>query len=262
MAARRDGAASGCEFLKVRSCGSSKIRHYFVKRTTYPTDMVRRLTDDHTCRERLVWQHGVLDRLPAETDSPMLAHACDGDGWALLMRDVSASLQKLERRTAGDWNVLSWPQVSTIVDALASIHARFYRDPVLGDPALGLCTAYQMYAWLRPTMMDREAAAAPRFITMQRTGWTLLDRLDAPDVATALGEAACGSDTSGEGASAVPIDAGSRRSETRELRTHRRPHTAPGRDRLAIRGCATADGRSRLDALGLSADDRVEGTSY
>jgi hypothetical protein len=180
------GAASGCEFLKVRSYASSESRPYFVKSSAYRTDMVRRLTDDHACRERLVWQHGVLDRLPAEIDSPTVAHACDGEGWALLMLDASVSLNKLERRRAGEWNVLTWPQVSTIVDALASLHARFYRDPVLCDPALGLCTAYQMYAWLRPAMMEREATSAPRFIDMQRTGWTLLDRLEAPDVATGL----------------------------------------------------------------------------
>jgi hypothetical protein len=60
-------AASGCEFLKVRSYASGESRPYFVKRTSYVTDMVRRLTDDHLCRERLVWQHGVLDRLPAQS---------------------------------------------------------------------------------------------------------------------------------------------------------------------------------------------------
>ena len=184
----RFGCRSGCEFLKVRSYASGESRPYFVKRTSYVTDMVRRLTDDHACRERLVWQHGVLDRLPAEIDSPTVAHARDGEGWALLMRDASASLNKLERRRAGDWNVLSWPQVSTIVDAVASIHARFYRDPVLCDPALGWCTPYQMYAWLRPAMMEREATTAPWFIDMQRTGWSLLDRLEASDVASALGE--------------------------------------------------------------------------
>src|SRR5690348_8476538 len=72
-------AASGCEFLKVRTCASGDSRDYFVKRTAYATDLVRRLTDDYECRERLLWQYGVLDRLPAEIDSPMLRHSIDAD---------------------------------------------------------------------------------------------------------------------------------------------------------------------------------------
>src|SRR4029453_11456943 len=58
--------ASGCEFLKVESLGVDGSRHYVVKRTAFETDIVRRLTDDVACRERLLWQHGVFDRLPPE----------------------------------------------------------------------------------------------------------------------------------------------------------------------------------------------------
>jgi hypothetical protein len=180
------GAASGCEFLTVRTGGSDDSRHYFVKRTTYATDMVRRLTDDPECREQLIWQHGVLDRLPGEIDCPMLACARDGEGWALLMRDESTSLRKLARSRAGDWRALSWAEVSTIVDALASLHAHFYRDVVLCDPALRLCPAYQMYGWTRPALLEREGTTSQRWVSRQVAGWSLVDRLDAPDVATAL----------------------------------------------------------------------------
>jgi hypothetical protein len=131
-------AVSESEFLKVRSVGLVGRQHYFVKRTRYTTDIVRRLTADQECRERKIWQHGLLDCLPVEVESPRVACARDGDGWALLMRDESESLQKLERRRAGKWNTLSRGQVSTIVDALASMHARFYADPLLSEPALGL----------------------------------------------------------------------------------------------------------------------------
>jgi hypothetical protein len=48
--------ASGCAFLKVESAGTSGSRHYVVKRTTFETDIVRRLSDDVECRERLLWQ--------------------------------------------------------------------------------------------------------------------------------------------------------------------------------------------------------------
>src|SRR5262249_21336022 len=68
-------SASGCKFLKVRSHAQSGLRDYVVKRSAYATDMVRRLTDDHAGREQLIWQYGVLERLPAEVDSPTLASA-------------------------------------------------------------------------------------------------------------------------------------------------------------------------------------------
>jgi hypothetical protein len=71
-------AASGCEFLKVRSVAPGGSREYVVKRSSYTNDMIRRLTEDYTCRERLIWQHGVLDRLPAEVESPVVACTRDG----------------------------------------------------------------------------------------------------------------------------------------------------------------------------------------
>ncbi|HEY1296540.1 MAG TPA: hypothetical protein VGJ60_25975, partial [Chloroflexota bacterium] len=66
------------------------------------------------------------------------------------MRDVSADLQTFEPRRAGTWNVFSSAQVTTSVDALAAMHAKFYCDEVLDEPELSLCRAHQMYAWLRP----------------------------------------------------------------------------------------------------------------
>src|ERR1051325_4628815 len=70
-------ANSNSEFLKVSTHAAGESRCYFVKRTRYATDMIRRLTDDYACRERLLWEHGVLECLPSEITSPMLAHACD-----------------------------------------------------------------------------------------------------------------------------------------------------------------------------------------
>ena len=179
-------AISGCEFLKVRSSGRGGCRQYVVKRTSYATDLIMRLSDDRRCRERLVWERGILDVLPAEVTSPMLAHAIDGDGWALLMCDVSASLQPLERRRGNAWNVLSGTQATGIVDALASIHAAFYGNPSLEDPSLGLCTAAQLYTWTTPAVLEREGPSTNWFIDAQRSGWAMLERLESVDVAAAL----------------------------------------------------------------------------
>ncbi len=181
-------AASGCDFLKVRSHTASDSRQYFVKRTSYATDIIMRLTDDYACRERLVWQHGLLDRLPPEVTCPILACARDGDGWALLMRDVDRSLQRLERWPAHGLHTLNLAEICAVVDALASLHAQFYRDSALRDPALGLCGSHQLFTSLSPTAVAREASTGARHAVLShlRDGWALLDRLDAPDVASAM----------------------------------------------------------------------------
>src|SRR4051794_21371244 len=66
-------AISGCQFFKVRSIAADGARQYVVKTTSYATDLIRRLSEDRDCRERLLWEHGVLDRLPAEVQSPTIA---------------------------------------------------------------------------------------------------------------------------------------------------------------------------------------------
>jgi len=55
--------ASESDFLKVESQGPGGSPHYVLKRTAFETDIVRQLTDDVECRERLLWQHGVFDQL-------------------------------------------------------------------------------------------------------------------------------------------------------------------------------------------------------
>jgi hypothetical protein len=179
-------AASGCQFLKVRSIAPGGSRNYVVKRSAYANDIIRRLTEDYTCRERLIWQQGVLDRLPAEVESPVVACSRDGEGWALLMRDVSASLRCLERQTPQGVRTLSWTDTRLILDGLVALHAHFYGDPVLCEPALTLCTAEQLYTSLGPDAAEREAASPSFFPKLLRTGWALLDSVDAPEVVAAI----------------------------------------------------------------------------
>jgi hypothetical protein len=54
------------------------------------------------------------------------------------------------------------------------------------NPRLSLCTAQQLYTSLGPDAAEREAASPSFFPRLLRTGWTLLDSLDAPDVAAAI----------------------------------------------------------------------------
>lgn len=146
-----------CEFLKVVTIESSDSRHYVVKRTAFDTDIVRRLTEDIECRERLLWQHGIFDRLPPAVRCPTLACARDGPGWALLMDDVSDWLTRSTTWPAPGWQPLSLMQFGVVSSALASLHARFYCDSNLYDPALALCTSAQFFTAFSPEVMSRHA---------------------------------------------------------------------------------------------------------
>jgi hypothetical protein len=179
-------AYSGCEFLKVRTSARDHIRRYVVKRTSDAIDIIRRLSEDVGCRERLIWQHGLLDRLPAEVASPIVACATNNDGCALLMRDVEEPLQRLERWRPEGLYQLNLDEISTVVGALTAMHARFYADPLLSDPALGLCSARQLFTWNSPNSLERHAAQEHWFVMGLRAGWDRLDRLDAPDVVAGI----------------------------------------------------------------------------
>jgi hypothetical protein len=179
-------AASGCEFLRVRTVGGSRIQPYIVKRTSFATDVIRRLTNDRHCRELLVWERGILDRLPAEVESPMVACARDADGWALLMHDVSGALDALPRWTPQGLRTLSRTDGCAIIQGLAALHAHFYGDPVLCDPALHLCSGHQLFTALGPWEAARHLALPHPLLRFLSEGWEMLDRIDAPDVAAAV----------------------------------------------------------------------------
>ncbi len=180
--------ASGCEFRKVESVGSGGSRHYVVKRPAFDTDLVRQLTEDIECRERLLWQHGIFDRLPPEVRCPTAACARDGLGWALLMDDVHDWLTRSTSWPAPGWQPLSLAQFSVVINALASLHARFYCDSSLYDPALGLCTSAQFFTAFSPEAVSRTSGDPHGVLRNIQRGWELLDTLDAPDVASAIRE--------------------------------------------------------------------------
>src|SRR5262249_1190010 len=111
--------ASGSQFLQFETADvDGDRRHYVIKRIAPHRDLVMRLTSDHVCRERLVWQHGLIDALPHEVCSPIVASAVDGDGWALLMHHVTESLLVTTNRRAGSWSALDPDMAAFTIRAL------------------------------------------------------------------------------------------------------------------------------------------------
>jgi hypothetical protein len=180
-----DISISGCPFLWVETTGVDGERgHYVVKRTGHERDLIMRDTGDRVCREMLVWQHGLLDRLPAEAAHTIVAVSEDGDGWSILMRAVTDALQPYARWPEPGWAPPSLDDTHTMIDAMAALHERYWEDPALLDPALGLCPLPSFYASLSPAVAEREAQRPnPRIIPNRRAGWKLLEELVAPDLA-------------------------------------------------------------------------------
>jgi hypothetical protein len=188
--AARTSASGNC-FLAVETNGGQGPR-FVVKRVSLEWDWIMRATEDCQAREARVWQHGLLDRLPDEIRHTVVACARDGDGRAILMRDVSPTLLGI---AAGPFSVAD---VETILDAMAALHARFWHDPTLDDPRLGLCPAERLYTCFgsrigygpEPQPAEIEAANAgtvpPWNVGALRwigDGWRALETVVEPDVA-------------------------------------------------------------------------------
>jgi hypothetical protein len=95
---------------------------------------------DMCIREAQLFASGILDDLPRDIVTPTLAVAFGGTrqqptGAALLMRDVRRYL--LPQPLGTPPGTIPADAVA-LVDRLARMHARFWDDPRLDDPALGL----------------------------------------------------------------------------------------------------------------------------
>ncbi|HMM42394.1 MAG TPA: hypothetical protein PKA95_10870, partial [Thermomicrobiales bacterium] len=101
---------------------------FILKRLSPAWDYFMRVSDDRHGREAALWSGGLLDRLPPEMTHAYLATAHDGDGWAILMRDVGTTF--LPR------GPISPTDHERIIEALAALHAAYWDlapDPTLCD---------------------------------------------------------------------------------------------------------------------------------
>jgi hypothetical protein len=177
------GGVSGNQFLSVETTASDgPPRSYIVKRTSPDWDIIMRITGDTACRELLVWQHGLLDRLPPEAGQTVVAGAIDGNGRALLMRDITDLLHPCQRWPDPGWSPLDERELGVFLDGLAALHAQFWEAPALLDPGLGLCELPWLYASFSPAKAHRERDTPHPLIAILRDGWAQLELVAAPDL--------------------------------------------------------------------------------
>jgi hypothetical protein len=147
---------SGSTFLAVHTTNGTNGNgpRYVIKRVSREWDWIMNATDDWYGRTNTLWQHGILDRLPKEIEHAVVACSMDGTGRAILMRDVRETLLP-----AGD-QPISAEENELILDAMAALHAAFWEDSALDNPALNLCTPEQTFSWASQEMVRQVRAVS------------------------------------------------------------------------------------------------------
>ena len=112
----------------------ARIRHgdqsYVIKRVSRTVDWIIQMTSDHSLREAQIAASDVLAPLAPGLRSPSIAASRDGDGFALLMRDLSPHL------LLGN-AVLAERHADFVLRRVAEMHARFWGAPPAVD--IGWC---------------------------------------------------------------------------------------------------------------------------
>jgi len=143
-----------------------------VKRISPAWDWAMRLTHD-TGRAGWLWTTGVMDRFPAVIDHAVVAAAPEGDGWVIVMRDVTDALLPEQRMLTRQEN---W----RILDAAAALH-----DTFRGEQIPGLCRIRDHLALFTPQTAARERATSPLFAAIGR-GWDVFPDVVPQTVAEAV----------------------------------------------------------------------------
>jgi hypothetical protein len=178
-------ALSGSRFLRITTSGSASAQgdtvHYILKRIAADSDWLMRATGDRHGRAALAWQSGILDRVPTEIEHGVVACAIDGDGRALLMRDLGPHLIP-----PGD-DPISHDAHERFIAAMASLHAACWGQADLAGSERGFCSLTQHYHAFSPETGRREAGGSDAIPPMIAAGWSLLADLVTPDVAEIVG---------------------------------------------------------------------------
>jgi hypothetical protein len=120
-----------------------------------------------------VWRSGLLKRVPSQIDHAMIEMEEHGDGWVLIMRDVSDAV-------LAEGRVLSRAENRRVLEAIDALHAEFMGEDVPGVPLVAHCDA------LTPERSKTiETLDTPIPGLIQR-GWELFPDVAPRDVSDAM----------------------------------------------------------------------------
>jgi hypothetical protein len=144
---------------------------YFLKRLSPATDWIMRVTGDHVHRPYLIWQAGIMHRVPACIDHTVVAMEVDGTGddavCCTLMTDIGPHLVP-----EGD-ALIDLGQHANFLAHLAQLSAAFWG---FTDTVGGLTTMMERLHFFDPDNVARELAVTdpPGPIVGADAGWRAL----------------------------------------------------------------------------------------
>lgn len=148
---------------------------YILKQISQKRDHIMRGSNDEKGRAVTLWQHGLMDRLPPEAASPIIACAHDAEGWAILMHDVSDAVFH-------QGATFDHAQNRAFLEALAAIHATFWEQPFLSDDSLGINSLQNYFGWMS-LETNRRVAEPDNLANLVVAGWKKVRTVLDPDVA-------------------------------------------------------------------------------
>jgi hypothetical protein len=154
---------------RIVTTGPGGARSFVLKRFAYADDWVMRATGDTRGRPIQAWASGLLDQLPTCIDHTIVACAYDGEGWAVLMRDVGRDLVP-----PGDTPITAGEQEHFLAH-MAAMHAEFWEQRQWDRSGLGLCSLRQRYSGLTPATIRRRRLTSLAIPKIVIAGWDLLE---------------------------------------------------------------------------------------
>ena len=121
-----------------------------------------------------LWQAGVLQRLPAAIETGIVAVEPEGDGWRILMRDLSAALLPAE-------GPISRARHREVMAAAAALHAAFR-----GERFDGAITLERHLAISSPAIAEAERDGSDVIPKQLETAWEAFAEAADDDVAQAV----------------------------------------------------------------------------
>lgn len=167
-----------------------RYRYRVVKQLEPEAGWLGALSSDTLVREVRLWSRGVLPDVPAGIETGVLAWAeaggqTDSGGGALLLRDERGHLMRDPVRTPpGRLPAFVW----WLLDALARLHARYWCDARLCDPALGLMSPEAGLLLAAPQRLEKRIVGGDTdgYLPLALAGWEAFFRVAAPEDAKTL----------------------------------------------------------------------------
>lgn len=168
-----DGRSGGC----LESIDAGPAGRYVLKHISWERDLTMRVTGDRSGRAVVIWEQGLLDRLPPQIEHGVVGCAREGDGWVILLEDFQGQmLPPHEQRLTEEDN-------GVVLGAMAALHEIFWDEPSTAIRRYSLCSLRTHYQSIFPKAMEGEKDSQLPLVPYIYEGWELFPDLVDPDVA-------------------------------------------------------------------------------